>query len=177
MKKHVKMGARKARRLLQELAPSLTTSRARSLVSLVLELDELGRGHEHAWAGKLADQFPAIQDFLNDDESYGPGCLISWHENDEVSACFDEEMRDLGQNGAMEPSILLTVALNQSAAELDAESKRVFEYAGAMLRSLATAAKIVEIIRELHDEHLSQHRIKSGLQPEPCPAGIRNQQL
>ena len=177
MKKHAKMGPRKARRLLQELAASLATSSARSLVALVSELDEQGRGYEHAWAGKLAAQVPVIQDFLNDAESCGPGCLISWYEDDEVSACFDEEMRDLGQNGTMEPSILLTISLNQSAAELDAESNRVFEYAGVMLRSLAIAARIVELVRELHDEHLGQHRIKSGLQVEPCPAGIRDQQL
>jgi len=146
-------------------------------VKLALAMDAQGHGYEHAWPGRQAALVPAVQDFLDDAEGCGPGCLISWYEDDEVSACFDEEMRDLGQNGAMEPSILLTFQLHQPTAELDANSKRVLDYAGAMLRSLALAANIVDIVRELHDEHLRQHRIKSGLHVEPGPAGVRDQQL
>jgi len=148
LQKYSKIGERKARKFLQQIEPSLRTPAARQLVSHALELDTLGRGRQHAWAGRLAEQIPAIGDFLNDAESCGPGCLISWYEGDEINACFDEEMRDLGQNGP---------------------------HAGAMLRSLASAARIVDIIRELYDEHLRKHRLKSGLQAEPDPAGIRDQ--
>jgi hypothetical protein len=138
-------------------------------------MDTHGQGRKHAWAGRLADQIPAIEDFLNDADSCGPGCLISWYEDDEVNACFDEEMQCLGQNGPLEPPIVLTIELDRPAKELDSEVKRVFDYAGAMVRSLATGAKIVEIVRETYDEHLSQHRLKSGLQAQPGTSGVREE--
>ncbi len=175
LQKYSKSGERKARRFLQQIEASLRTPAARQLVRHLLEMDTQGQGCEHAWAGTLAEQIPAIGDFLNDADSCGPGCLISWYEDDEVNACFDEEMRDLGANGSLEPPIVVLIQLDKSAAGLDAEIKRVFDYAGAMLRSLASAARIVEIIRELYDEHLRQHRLKSGLQVEPDPTGVRDQ--
>jgi hypothetical protein len=175
LQKHSKLGERNARRFLQQIEPSLRTPAARQLVSHVLELDALGRGREHAWAGRLAEQIPAIGDFLNDAESCGPGCLISWYEGDEITASFDEEMQNLGQNGPLEPPIVLLIQLDKFLAGMDSEVKRVFDYAGAMLRSLALAARIVDIIRELYDEHLRKHRLKSGLQAEPGPAGVRDQ--
>jgi hypothetical protein len=173
--KHSRIGERRARNFLLEIEPSLRSTISRQLVGKVLEMDTHGRGREHAWGGKLAAQIPPIEDFLNDAEACGPGCLISWYESDEINACFDEEMRDLGQNGPLEPPIVLAIQLDNPARELDAEIKRVFDYASAMLRSLAVAANIVEIIRELYDEHLRQHRLKSGLQVEPRLAGLRNQ--
>ena len=148
LQQYSKIGERKARRFLEQIEPSLRSSVARQLVRHVVEMDTHGRGRKHAWAGKLADQIPAIGDFLNDADSCGPGCLISWYEDDEVNACFDEGMQDLGQNGPLEPPIVLTIQLDQPAKELDAEVKRVFDYAGAMVRSLAAGAKIVEIVRE-----------------------------
>jgi hypothetical protein len=175
LQKYSKTGERRARRFLQQIEASLRSPFARQLVRHLLEMDTHGQGREHAWAGRLAEQIPAIGDFLNDADSCGPGCLISWYEDDEINACFDEEMRDLGANGSLEPPILVLIQLDKSAARLDAEIKRVFDYAGAMLRSLASAARIVDITRELYDEHLRQHRLKSGLQIEPGPAGIRDQ--
>jgi hypothetical protein len=175
LQKYSKSGERKARRFLQQIEASLSSLSARQLVRHLLEMDTHGQGREHAWAGRLAEQIPAIGDFLNDADSCGPGCLISWYEDDEINACFDEEMRDLGQNGALEPPVVLTMQLDKPAKEQDLEIKRVFDYAGGMLRSLASAARIVDIIREFYDEHLRQHRLKSGLQVEPCPTGVRNQ--
>lgn len=175
LQKYSKLGDRKARRFLQDIEVELRSPLARQLVKHLLEMDAHGRGHEHAWAGKLAEQIPTIGDFLNDADSCGPGCLISWYEDDEVNACFDEEMRDLGANGPMEPPIVLLIQLDKPVATLDSEIKRVFDYVGAMLQSLAAAARIVEIIRELYDEHLRQHRLKSGLQVEPGLAGVRDQ--
>jgi hypothetical protein len=177
LQQHTNIGENRARNFLRQIEPSLSSSVARQLVRRVLEMGTHGRGHEHAWAGRLAERIPAIQDFLNDAESCGPGCLISWYEDDEINACFDEEMRDLGQNGPLEPPIVLLIQLDKPVAELDAQVKRVFAHAGAMLQSLAAATRIVEIIRELYDEHLRQHRIKSGLQVEPGPARVRDQQL
>ena len=175
LQQYSKIGERKARRFLEQIEPSLRSPVARQLVRHVLEMDTHGRGREHAWAGRLADQIPAIEDFLNDADSCGSGCLISWYEDDEVNACFDEEMQDLGQNGPLEPPIVLTIQLDKPARELDSEVKRVFDYAGAMVRSLAAGAKIVEIVRELYDEHLRQHRLKSGLQAQPGPSGVRDE--
>jgi hypothetical protein len=175
LQKYSKTGERRARRFLQQIEASLRSSFARQLVRHLLEMDTHGQGREHAWAGRLAEQIPAIGDFLNDADSCGPGCLISWYENDEINACFDEEMRDLGANGALEPPVVLTIQLDKPAKEQDVEIRRVFDYAGAMLRSLAAAAQIVDIIRELYDEHLRQHRLKSGLQAEQGHAGVRDQ--
>lgn len=175
LQKYSKLGDRKARRFLQDVEVELRSPLARQLVKHLLEMDAHGRGREHAWAGKLAERIPTIGDFLNDADSCGPGCLISWYEDDEVNACFDEEMRDLGANGPMEPPMVLSIPLDKPVATLDSEIKRVFDYVSAMLQSLAAAARIVEIIRELYDEHLRQHRIKSGLQIEPGLAGVRNQ--
>lgn len=175
LQKYSKLGNRKARRFLQDIEVELRSPLARQLVKHLLEMDAHGRGREHAWAGKLAERIPTIGDFLNDADSCGPGCLISWYEDDEVNACFDEEMRDLGANGPMEPPMVLSIPLDKPVATLDSEIKRVFDYVSAMLQSLAAAARIVEIIRELYDEHLRQHRIKSGLQIEPGLAGVRNQ--
>ena len=175
LQKYSKLGDRKARRYLQDIEVELRSPLARQLVKHLLEMDAHGRGREHAWAGKLAERIPTIGDFLNDADSCGPGCLISWYEDDEVNACFDEEMRDLGANGPMEPPMVLSIPLDKPVATLDSEIKRVFDYVSAMLQSLAAAARIVEIIRELYDEHLRQHRIKSGLQIEPGLAGVRNQ--
>jgi hypothetical protein len=172
---HSKIGVRKARGFLQEIEPSLRSPVVHKLVSLVLEMDSHGRRHQRAWPGKLAVQLPAIADFLADCDGCGPGCLISWHENDEISACFDEDMRDLGQNGPLEPAIVLPIHLDQSISGLDAEIRRVLNYVAAMLRCLSAAARIVETIQELHDEHLREHRLKPGLQVEPGPLGLRNQ--
>lgn len=167
----------KAHRLLEEIQPKLRGSIARQLISEVLDMHAHGKGHEHAWPGKLADHMPGLEDFLSDADGYGPGCVITWHEDDEISACFDEEMSTLGQNGPIEPSIMLMMRLDQPMDSLDAQVKHVFDYAGAMLRSLASGAKAIEIIREIYDEHLRKHRLKPGVQIKPSAAGLREEQL
>jgi hypothetical protein len=174
LKNHSPVSKKRARVLLNR-AFSSRNSTVSELARLVLEMDALGQGYQHAWACKLVAEIPQIGDWLNDAEHCGPGCLISWYENDEVSACFDEEMRDLGANGSLEPAIVLPIHLDRPQKPLDAEIQRVFDHIGAMLGSLAAAAKIVEIIRELYDEYLRQHRFQQGLQAEPGAAGVRDQ--
>lgn len=166
-----------ARRLLREIGPSLPSLTSRQLVHHLLELDEFGKGFKHAWAGALVKIFPEVEELLDGADGCGPGCLISWHENDEIQACFDEEMPSIGQEGPLEPPIALAIPLKGSVNERDSAVKNVLAYAAAMLKSLAKAAKIVEIIREMDDEHLRQHRLQSGLQTEPGPAGVRQEQL
>jgi len=172
-----KLTSSRARRLLEDIQPRLLGSISRQLVAHALALHEHGKRHDHAWPGKLADQVPAVEDFLNDADGCGPGCVITWHEDDEISACFDEDMSTLGQNGPAEPSTMLMVRLDQPARELDADINRILNYAGAMLCSLTEAAKAVEIIREIYDEHLRKHRLQSRVPPEPGTAGLREEQL
>lgn len=172
---HAILSESRARNLLREFQPSLRDSSSRQLVRHVLVLDGLGKGLEHAWASKLTKEVPEIEDMLDGTDGCGPGCLITWHENDEINACFDEEMRGIGQDGPLEPPIVLAMPLGHSSQNVDAAVKQVFDHAGAMLRSLAVAAKIVEIVREIDDEDLRQHRLKPGVQVEPRPAGVRNE--
>ena len=167
---------RRARTLLQEIQPH--TSVARELIRYLLAVDAHGRGHEHAWPGQISDQdLPGIDDWLADAEYSRPGCVITWYENDAINACFDEEAQHMGENGPCQPNVALPIHLNKPAKELDEEVRRVFDHASAMLRSLASAARIVELVRDLYDEYLRQHRLMSGLPAEPGLAGVREEQL
>jgi len=166
-----------ARKILQEISSSLRDLASRQLVQHLLESDDLGRGFEHPWAGALLKRFPEIEELLDGADGCGPGCLISWHENDEIQACFDEEMRSIGQEGPLEPPIVLAIPLRGSVRERDNAVKEILAYAAAMLQCLAKAAKIVEMIREIDDEHLRQHRLQPGIPAQPGSAGLREEQL
>ena len=175
IKAHAKtLKYRRARNLLREIQPR--TSVACGLIRLLLEMDAHGRGQEHAWPCQLTDKdVPGLDDWLMDAENSRPGCLITWYENDAINACFDEEAQHMGENGACQPNVALPIHLDKPAKELDEELRHVFDHAGAMLRSLASAAKIVELIRDLYDEYLREHRIESGLPLEPGAAGVREE--
>ena len=175
IKKHSKtLDYAKARAFLQTIRPR--SSVARQLIRHMLEMDACGKGHEHAWPGHLSEKdVPGIGDWLMDAESSRPGCLITWYEGDAINACFDEEAQHMGENGPCQPNVAIPIHIDQTPKKLDETVKRVFDYAGAMLRSLASAAKIVEIIRELYDEHLRKHRVQSGLPVEPGATGVRDE--
>jgi hypothetical protein len=164
-----------ASRFLTDIQPKLHSPIARHLVRELLTMDRLGKGHEHPWPGKLAAQVPGLEEYLSDTDGCCPGCAITWHENDEISACFEEEANTSGQNGPLEPAIMLIMRLDVPMIQLDDEVRRVFDYVGAMLKSLASAAKIIELIREVYDEHLRNHRLKSGVPVEPSPAAVRQE--
>jgi hypothetical protein len=165
---------RRARTLLPEIRPH--TSVTRDLIRYLLEMDSHGRGHEHAWPGQIRDQdAPGIDDWLADAEDSRPGCLITWYENDAINACFDEEAQHMGENGPCQPNVAIPIRLDKPNKELDDEVRRAFEHAGTMLRSLACAARIIEIVRDLYDEYLREHRIESGLPAEPGAAGVRDE--
>lgn len=152
IRKHAtRMGYKAARRLLEEIKPAAQL--ARLLTRQVLEMDAHGLGHEHAWPGCLTEKdVPGISDWLMDAESSRPGCLITWYENDSINACFDEEAQHMGENGPCVPNVAIPIRLDQSIRKLDKDVRRVFDHARAMLQSLASAAKVVETIRELYDE-------------------------
>ncbi len=175
LKGRLKMNPARALELLKELYPKLRGSATRQLVGHLLEMHKHSLGRSHAWPYRLERRIPGLGDYLDDSDGVGPGCLISWYEDDAIGACFDEEMGYMGLNGPLTPSILLPIKLDQSRQALDAQVSRVFGYAGAMLRSLAAAAKTVELIRELYDENLRQHRIQSGLQTQPRASGVREE--
>ena len=165
---------KKARRLLQEIKPAAPLTR--QLIRQVLEMDAHGLGHEHAWPGHLTEKdVPGISDWLMDAESSRPGCLITWHENDAINACFDEDAQHMGENGPCQPNVVLPIRLERPLRKLDEEVRRVFDHAGAMLQSLASAAKVVETIRELYDEYLREHRLQPGLPVEPGASRVRNE--
>ena len=67
---------------------------------------------------------PGVQPACASTRGCGLGCLISWHENDEIQACFDEEMRCIGQEGPLEPPIVLAIPLRGSVREKDGTVKR-----------------------------------------------------
>jgi hypothetical protein len=165
---------KRARILLREIRPH--TSVARELIRHLLEMDAHGQGHEHAWPGQISEKdVPGIDDWLTDAEYSRPGCLITWYENDAINACFDEEAQHMGENGPCQPNVAIPIRLDNPSRVLDKEVQRVFHHASAMLHSLASAAKIVEIIRDLYDEYLREHRLKSGLPVEPSVAGVREE--
>jgi hypothetical protein len=175
IQKHApRMAYKRARRLLQEIKPA--TPLARQLIRQVLEMDAHGLGHEHAWPGHLTEKdVPGISDWLMDAESSRPGCLITWYENDAINACFDEDAQHMGENGPCQPNVVLPIRLERPIRKLDEEVRRVFDHAGAMLQSLASAARVVETIRELYDEYLREHRLQPGLPVEPGASGLRNE--
>ena len=169
-----RMEYKKARRLLHEIKPA--THLARMLIREVLEMDAHGLGHDHAWPGNLTEKdVPGVSDWLMDAESSRPGCLITWYENDAINACFDEEAQHMGENGPWAPNVAIPIRLDQSIWKLDKDVRRVFDHAGAMLQSLASAAKVVETIRELYDEYLRKHRLEPGFSVEPGASGVRDQ--
>ena len=90
--------------------------------------------------------------------------LIVVDEDDLIEACFSEEMQYLGQNYSIGSTLMLAINLDQSAASLDMKVKATFEQLGAMLRSLAAAAELIELIRGLYDEDLRERRMESKIQ-------------
>jgi len=175
LRDRLKMNPSRALRLLREVQPKLRGSVARQLVAYLLDMHENSSGCCHAWPGQLVGKVPGLEEYLEDSDGTGPGCLVNWYEDDAISACFDEEMTYMGQNGPLAPSILQMITLDKPQKAVDQTVRNLFDYVGGMLRSLASAAKIVEIIREGYDEYLSEHRRKSGLQTQPGTSGVRDQ--
>lgn len=137
------IGYEAATSFLAEIQPRLRNPIARQLLREVLTMDGHGKGHDRAWPGKLVDQIPGLEEYLSDTDGCCPGCAITWHEDDEISACFDEEANTTGQNGPLEPSTMLMIRLDLPVHQFDEEVRRVFDYAAAMLQSLACGARLV----------------------------------
>ena len=147
--------------MLQEITPH--TSAARELVRRLLEMDVMAKD-EHGWPGRLNEgDVPGIDEWLMDAENSRPGCVITWYENDAMDGCFYEETQHMVRTVLASRNVALPIHLDKPSKELDEEVRRVCDHAGAMLRSLASAAKIVEIIRDVYDEYLHELGSSSGL--------------
>ena len=83
------LGCEGGSRFLADLLPRLRTPFARQLIRELLTMDSLGKGHEHRWPRRLVAQVSGLEEYLSDTDGCCPGCVITWHENDEISACFD----------------------------------------------------------------------------------------
>lgn len=175
LRDRLKMNPSRAFTILKDVQPKLRGSVARQLVAHLLDMHKYSAGYRHAWPGRLIGQVPGLEEYLEDSDGTGPGCVVDWYEDDAISACFDEEMTYMGQNGPLAPSLLRMITLDKPQKNVDQEVRSLFDYIRAMLRSLASAAKIVEIIRDGYDEYLREHRLKPGLQTQPGATGVRDQ--
>jgi hypothetical protein len=175
LRKRLKMKPHRGFALISAIEPRLRGTLARQLITQLLDLSNEARGYRHAWPHRLIESVPGLNEYLEECDGVGPGCLLNWYEDDPINACFDEQMTYVGQNGPLEPTILRTVNVNSPERARDAEVRQVFDYVGAMVRSLASAAKLVETIRGIYDEHLRNNRLKSGLSVEPSPPGVRDE--
>jgi hypothetical protein len=171
------MDPRHAFSILRARQKSLADPTSREIVTRLLEMGRNSARYPHYWPYRLIRRIPGLDDYLEECDGIAPGCVLNWYEDDPIAACFDEEMTYIGQNGPLAPCILRAISLNKSESVLDRKVLRVFDYVAAMIRSLARAAQIVEIIRELFDEHLRRHRLQPGLQTDAGSADIRQKQL
>jgi len=163
--------------ILRAIRPKVGSSTARQLVSHLLDMWRHSAGYSHHWPSRLARHVPGLDDYLEECDGMAPGCLLNWYENDPISACFEEEVEYIGQNGPLAPCILRMIRMGTPKEKLDRQVGQLFDYIAALIRSLACAAKIVEIIRELYDEHVRQHRIEPGLQAHSSAPHLREKQL
>ena len=62
------------------------------------------------------------------------------------STSANEEAKHIGENGPCQPNVALPIHLHKTGKELDEEVRYLFDHASAMLRSLASATKIVELV-------------------------------
>ena len=162
-------------RLLRAVLPKLADPPAQGLLRHCLAMHEEGADHELAAPYRLVEKMPEIEDYLENTDHSGPGSLIVFEEDDLVEACFNEEMQYLGQDYAIASTILLPINLNQRSGPLDTQVRSVFDYLGAMLRSLASASALIEMIRGIYDENLRQRGLQPGLQAQKSTAGLRRE--
>jgi hypothetical protein len=150
----------KALRFLSDIQARLSGSN-RKLVRLCLQMHEEGKRHELAHPSMLRDVLPELGDYFDQTDYPGPGALLVIEEDDLTEACFTEEMQYLGQDSPIGSTAMLLIDLTQRSQNiLDGQVKRVFDYAGAMLRSLAHAAELILEIRGIYDEDLRQRRLE-----------------
>lgn len=164
-------------RLLEEVQPHMRDSRVKQLVDACLTMDGIGAHYKRAWPYLLRDRIPEMDNYLEHTDEPGPGALIVFEEEDLLEACFTEQMQYLGQEYAIGSSLMMLLDLALDQESLDKDVKASFDYLGAMVRSLASASRLIEMIRGIYDEDLRQHRSKPGVQAQSSTPGVRGEQL
>jgi hypothetical protein len=162
-------------RLLKSVLPELGDSRSAQLLKHCLAMHEHGMPYEHAWPYRLRDRVPEMDDYLENTDEPGPGALIVFDEDDLIEACFNEQMQYLGQDYPIGPSFMMLIGLDQDRESLDKDVKASFDSLGAMVRSLASASLLIEMIRGIYDEDLRQRGSKQELPATPGAAGVRGE--
>jgi hypothetical protein len=162
---------------LQKTLPEMKSSSAAAMIQRCLAMHECGKMYKASWPSDLRDQVPEMEDYLENTDYPGPGSLIVCDEDDLIEACFSEETHYLGQDYAIGATLMVLINLDQDAETLDTEVMKVFGFLGAMLQSLSSATKLIEIIRGTYDEDLRQRRLESRVPAEQSPAGIRGERL
>ena len=148
--------------------------RIATLIRLCLELDAHGNGSSARWPYLLREEIPDEMDtYVEYTDPPGPGALIVMEEGDLIEACFTEEMQFLGQELPIGSSLMLLIDLDRRRDSLDRQVKRAFDYLSAMLRSLTAATKLIEMIREIHDEYLRECGLEQGVHAQESTACVR----
>ncbi len=164
-------------RFLQRSLPEVTDKRAATLLRRCLQMHDEGEGRKAAYPWKLRDTLPEMEDYMENTDEPGPGVCIVFEENDLIEACFTEQMQYLGQEYAMGSSLMLVIDLSKDEESIDRQVTYTFDHLAAMVRSLAIASPLIEMIRGISDEHIRQGRRKPGVHAQPGPAGVRQKQL
>lgn len=148
--------------------------RIATLIRLCLELDAHGNGFSARWPYLLREEIPDEMDtYVEYTDPPGPGALIVMEEDDLIEACFTEEMQFLGQELPIGSTLMLLIDLDSRRDLLDRQIKSAFDYLAAMLRSLSSATKLIEMIREVHDEHLRECGLEQGVHTQESAACVR----
>lgn len=153
-------GYPKALRFLRSIEAKLSGPN-RKFIRLCLQMHDEGKGHELAHPSMLRDVVSELGDYFDQTDYPGPGALLVTEENDLTEACFTEENEYLGQDNPIGSTAMLLIDLTQRSRDvLDGQVKRVFDYVGAMLRSLVHATELILEIRGIYDEDLRQRGVE-----------------
>ena len=157
-------------RFLESRVGTLRGSVVRRLVTDVLEMYGESRGHEHRWPSQLAGKNAGLGEYLSDAETIGSvGCAITWYEDDVIGAASMTRCDIWARTLRCNPACCCGSGSHNRRISWTVEVKLVFDHVRAMLRSLRIGARIVNLIREVDDEHLREHRKKSGLSNSAGP--------
>jgi len=147
------------------------------LLRLCLRMHAEGCKYDLAYPAKLCQEIPEIEDYIESTDDPLPGALIVAEEGDLTEACFTEEIQYLGQENWISASLMLAINLDQGALEIDRNVMKVFDHLGAMLRSLAVAAKLIQTMRRLYDGSCSPRGPEPGIQAEAGAPAVRGEWL
>jgi len=164
-------------RLLRRILPEVKDRRVATLLRGCLQMHKEGDGRDTKVPWEQRDIYPEMEDYVENTDEPGPGAFIVFEENDLIEACFIEQMQYLGQEYPISSSLMLVIDLSKDEESIDREVRHAFNHLAAMVRSLAAASPLIEMIRGIYDEHLRQGRHESGVHTQPGAAGVRQEQL